>query len=237
MAFVPSNINELINSITQSGLAFSNRYEVMINTPAGFGTTNIQFIRNLMVRCDSITIPGRSLSTTPYRFYGPARNMPYEPIYAGEMTLSVILSADLRERKFFEDWMDLVCSRSNYKFGYYDDYVTNLEIAVMTRADDPAHRFYVEEVYPKAIGDLQVAYDKDNDFLKQDITLAFRKYTPEYIGLARPTAVAAEEFVGPPAPQQFLTTNGGQINRMGYDGTVNGFYDPQKMQSILNTPR
>jgi hypothetical protein len=91
MAFVPSNINELINSITQSGLAFSNRYEVMINTPAGFGTTNIQFIRNLMVRCDSITIPGRSLSTTPYRFYGPARNMPYEPIYAGEMTLSVIL--------------------------------------------------------------------------------------------------------------------------------------------------
>lgn len=235
MSFVPSNINELISSITQSGLAFSNRYEVLFETPAGFGTTNIPFMRNLMVRCDSILIPGRSLSTTPYRFYGPARNMPYEPIYAGEMTLSVILSADLRERKFFEDWMNLVCSPSNYKFGYYDDYTTNLQIIVTTRADDPAHSFFVEEVYPKAIGDLQVGYDKDNDFLKQDITLSFRKYTPQYIGLQQPTAVPANELVGPPAPQQFLTSNGGQVNRMGYDGTVNGFYDPQKFNSIIKT--
>jgi len=171
--------------------------------------------------------------------------MPYEPIYSGEMTLTMILSSDLRERKFFEDWMDIVCSKSNYKFGYYDDYVTNMEITLTTKSDEPTYRFYVEEAYPKAIGDLQVGYDKDNDFLRQDITLCFRKYTPEYIGLpspppqiVQPNVVAAQQTpqpTQPVSPQQFMVSRGGRVYRMGYDGTVNGIYDPQKYQEIMNS--
>ena len=235
MALNSSNISEMVNTITQSGLAFSNRYELLFGIPRAFGNVNIQQVKNMSIRCDSVTIPGRSLSTTPYRFYGPARNMPYEPIYAGELNLSVILSTDMRERKFFEDWTNSICSPSNYKFGYYDDYVTSLVVTVLSKDDVPTYTVNVEEVYPKSMGDLQMGYDKDNDYLRQDITLSFRKYTPQYNGI--PIPQPQEEFVGPPSPQQFLVNRGGSINRMGYDGTVNGFYDPQKYQGIINTPR
>lgn len=226
MALVPSNINEMIQAINRSGVAYSNRYELMFGIPSVFPTGNPAELKNLTVRCDAVTVPGRGFSTTPYRFYGPARNMPYEPIYSGEINISVILSADLRERKFFEDWMNFVCSRDNFKFGYYDDYITDLEITVFGKDEIPTHKFFVEEVYPKSIGDLQMGYDKDNDYLRQDITLSFRKYTPQYIGMppSKPTPNAG--------PASFLSPTSSKIYNMG----AGAGGDPQQWKSPTNTP-
>lgn len=226
MALVPSNINEMIQAINRSGVAYSNRYELMFGIPSVFPSGNPAELKNLTVRCDAITVPGRGFSTTPYRFYGPARNMPYEPIYSGEINISVILSADLRERKFFEDWMNFVCSRDNFKFGYYDDYITDLEITVFGKDEAPTHKFFVEEVYPKSIGDLQMGYDKDNDYLRQDITLSFRKYTPQYIGMpvSKPTPNAG--------PASFLSPASSKIYNMG----AGAGGDPQQWKSPTNTP-
>lgn len=202
MPFINSNITNLVNNITQTGLAYSNRYEVHFGVPKLFnpsvGSINKngavvaehEAIKNMMtnrnmqealtIRCDSVTVPGRSFSTTPFRYYGPARNMPYEPIYSGEISVSIILSQDLRERTYFELWMDMINNNQNYKFRYYDDYITDMEVVPMTRSDIQTHSFLLEEVYPKAMGDIQLGYDKDNDYLKQDITLAFRKYSINY---------------------------------------------------------
>lgn len=180
MSKIPSNINEMVTVIAESGLAYSNRYEVDIAFPKRHPSRNMQAMRSMLVRCDSVAIPGRSLTTTAYRFYGPARNMPYEPIYSGEMNISIILSADLRERTFFEDWLNTIVNPTNYKFSYYDDYVSNMTITPLTKSDTTHTQFVVEEVYPKSIGDIQMGYDKDNDFLKMDITLSYRKYRPEY---------------------------------------------------------
>lgn len=182
----PSKIDDLAAQITTSGLAFSNRYEVLINTPPVLNKEESgvkpEFIRSMTIRCDSITIPGRSFSTTPFRFYGPARNMPYEQIYSGEVTMTFILSEDLRERDFFENWMKGVSRSTDYKFEYYSNYTTTMEIDVLSRDDESLYKIILEEVYPKLIGDIQVGYDKDNDFMRQDVTMCFRKYTTTYIG-------------------------------------------------------
>jgi len=182
------------------------------------------------MRCDAVTIPGRSFSTTPFRFYGPARNMPYEQIYSGEMTLSVILSQDLREKQFFEDWMAIVSDLANYKFEYYDQYVTDTEIAVLDRTDTINYIITVNETYPKMIGDLQVGYDKDNEFLRQDITLCFRKYSLQYVGVPPPIPSQQQNgqpmVSGPQQASQIFVRNGNRIDRVGSDGTVNGIFDP-----------
>ena len=156
MAKIPSNINNIVDTITKSGLAFANRYEVTFAAPSGFGSVNRDTLEHMTIRCDSITIPGRSFSTTPFRFYGPVRNMPYEPIYSGELNASFVLSSDLQERKFFENWMDLICSQSNYKFDYYENYITDMEISVLTKDEINTYSVFVEEVYPKMLGDIQV---------------------------------------------------------------------------------
>lgn len=219
MAYRPANINELVQEIQSSGLAYTNRYEVVIYTPRFMGSSRIELMRSISLRCDSVTIPGRSFSTTPFRFYGPARNMPYEQIYSGEVNISVVLSEDLRERKFFEEWMGGVSSIYNYKMGFYSDYTTIVDIDVIDRQDQSLYTFTLEEVYPKAIGDLQVGYDKDNEFLRQDVTLSFRKYSQiQRQRQQQPNMIPSPEG----AMQRFISRPGGGIDRIGPDGTVNG---------------
>lgn len=226
MAYIPANINQLVQEIQSSGLAFTNRYEVLIYTPRFMGSSRIELMRSISMRCDSVTIPGRSLSTTPFRFYGPARNMPYEQVYSGEVNVSVVLSEDLRERKFFEEWMSGVSSIYNYKMGFYSDYTTIVDIDVIDRQDQALYTFTLEEVYPKAIGDLQVGYDKDNEFLRQDVTLSFRKYSQvqRQRQQSQQSANASNALAPSPeaAVQRFISRPGGGIDRIGPDGTVNG---------------
>lgn len=209
MANLPSNINELVSNITRSGLAYSNRYEIDIGFPLRHPSRDEQSRRSMLVRCDSVVIPGRSLSTTPYRFYGPARNMPYEPIYSGEMNLSIILSADMRERNFFEAWLNSIVNPVNFKFAFYDDYISGMAITVLDKSDTPAARFIVEEVYPKSIGDIQMGYDRENDFLKMEATLCFRKYYVEYLGSFQPPPLLSNEIPALPVNQapELLTPN------------------------------
>jgi hypothetical protein len=241
MANNPANINQLVQSVLSTGLVYANRYEVAFAYPMGWrgGAVNIDTLRSLSMRCDAVTIPGRSFSTTPFRFYGPARNMPYEQIYSGEMTLSVILSQDMREKQFFEDWMGLVSDLGNYKFQYYDQYVTDTTITVLDKNDAVNYIVTINETYPKMIGDLQVGYDKDNEFLRQDITLCFRKYSLQYVGMPAPTRAAGTIGQPPtviPGPQQSIQSlirNGNRIDRVGPDGTVNGIYDPATAQQLI----
>ncbi len=204
-----SSINDLVNQVTVSGLAFSNRYEVFINTPSVLnqseGSINTDLMRSISLRCESITIPGRSFSTIPFRFYGPARNMPYEQIYSGEVVMTFMLSEDLRERDFFEKWMQGVSRPNDYKFEYYANYTTNMEIDVITRDQQAMYKVNLEEVYPKIIGDIQVGYDKYDEYMRQDITMCFRKYTTTYIGRQpKPAPVVPPPPTDEPKPQTLL---------------------------------
>lgn len=223
---ISSNISGFVNEIQSTRLAYANRYEVIINRPRLVSPSeNTEKERSISMRCNSITIPGRGFSTIPFRYYGPARNMPYEQIYSGEITMTVILSEDLRERDFFDNWMAYISStyssqnvgskNPDYKFNFYDDYVTTMTINVLNKLQDSINTPYsveVLEAYPKSLGDLQMGYDKDNEFLIQDVVLSFRKYQYKSYGIQYPppppqiepekstylNAILSEDFAPPP---------------------------------------
>jgi hypothetical protein len=161
--------------------------------------------------------------------------MPYEPTYSGEINMSVIVSEDLRERFFFETWMDLVYSRGNYKFNYYDQYITDMTVNVLNKSDAVTNQFIIREVYPKAIGDIQLGYDKDNEIIRQDITMSFRTYDPVYLGIPAASALPPS-VVGPPSPEKTVSVyaRNGSFYKVASDGTVNGIYDPDVANALRN---
>lgn len=181
MAYTPASINSMMASIQNEGVLFSNRFEVIFTPPKIIEySPAFRGMPNLTLRCESVLVPGRSFNVTPYRIYGPARNMPTEAIYSGEISMTFLLSADLREREFFETWMNSISNPIDYKFEYYYSYISNVQVNILNRNDDISHISMIEEVYPKTIGDLQMGYDRDNDTIKQEITFAFRRYIPDY---------------------------------------------------------
>jgi hypothetical protein len=184
-----SRIENMISNIVDNGLLTTNRYVALFQLPKTMLDENPN-VPNITIRCSNVTIPARNVSTVGYRIYGPARQMPYEILYGGEITLTYVLSSDMRERGFFEKWMNSVISNRDYKGGFYDDFVGTLEVVVLDRSDQLAASFLVEEVYPKTVSDITLANDRENEYMTQEITLVFRKYTslfftkqyPEYNG-------------------------------------------------------
>ena len=112
--------------------------------------------------------------------------MPYEPLYSGDLALSYVLSSDLRERVFFENWLDGICNPQNYKFSFYAEYTTTMQIRMLDKTDTVVYTAVVEEVYPKQVGEIMMGYEKDNEMATQDTTLAYRKYTPIYSNNSAP---------------------------------------------------
>ena len=174
-----SSVSNIYQSIANNGLSYTNRYIAEFSLPKIL-QKNFPELINLIVRCSSATIPGRNISTVGYRLYGPARQMPYEILYGGEISLNYILSSDLREREFFERWMSGVVNNGNYKMGFYDDYVGQLTIHILDKTDKIAYTAVVEEVYPKTVGDLAMGGDKENEYMTQEVTFGFRRYTSQF---------------------------------------------------------
>ena len=98
---------------SENGHAPTNRFEVMIFPPpklSGAPTTNPSFgstrridSRMLSYRCESVSLPGRSLNQVEdINIYGPSRQIVKGVTYAGDASLTFIASGGLDERVFFE---------------------------------------------------------------------------------------------------------------------------------------
>ena len=178
-AFISSDINNILDSIHNDsfGVAYANRFQVLISAPRwGEAASGVDYQMNISLRCEQITLSGRSLATYPYRIYGPARNIPYEAIYAGELQTTFLLDSNLLIKSQFESWMDMIVSRPSYKLEFYDNYIGSMEISMINKEDRLLTTWQFEGVYPKLVGDMQLGYDKDNEVMRLDVTFCFRSY-------------------------------------------------------------
>ena len=148
----------------------------MITGSATRGSSNIEAMKRLSKSCEAAAFPGRSVSTQPNRIMGPVREMPYEPLYSGDLDLTFRVGQDMFERKFFEFWMDTIVNHSTNKMGYYDDYTRDIYIAQLGQDDGIVYKIKLTECYPKAINAIDLGFDKTDEYTRQSVSIAFREY-------------------------------------------------------------
>jgi hypothetical protein len=108
MAF---NIDEFNAELSQSGVASAAHFEAWILGGPGsyYGLSNILqqygLEGGMRFRIESLNMPGRNLQTLDQNYYGPTRRVPYR-FTQQPVTMSVILSKDMREREVFMKWQD-----------------------------------------------------------------------------------------------------------------------------------
>jgi hypothetical protein len=59
-------------------------------------------------------------------------------------------------------------------------------VTVIGRDEVPTYSILLEEVCPKLIGEISLGYDKNDEAMRQDITLSYRKYSINKIDLPTP---------------------------------------------------
>lgn len=184
------NVNNLVSSINKSGVAKTSHFEVQIT---GAGDSSLE--QDMMARIDAVDLPGRSLLTAEHKFsnYGPINKVPYGGQTYGDLTLSIILSEDMREKEYFEIWQNKIVNtgafeqsstqsaffdgkaQSKFNPKYFDEYFGTVTIRQYGAAGDLRSIYTLNETYPIIINPISMSWGQD-DVAKMSVTLAYRNY-------------------------------------------------------------
>jgi hypothetical protein len=222
MAF---NINEFRSEIGKGGISKQSHFDMFFGIPTGLNfspvSTGSALGRGLAFRCETAELPGVSLATVDHRVYGPARKIAYGNIYT-DMTISLLCSHDLKEKVFFDRWIEEI-SGSGQKSNTYDvKYLTDYKAdQFIFQYDEKGRKQYAVQLidaYPIATSPLSLNKDS-NELHKITVTMTYHRW--QRIGwhesvspLPPPTAgrgsfVAAASAIGG-AAASFLPASGQQ---------------------------
>jgi len=179
MAF---NIQNMISQGLKGGVAKTSHFEVLISRPAGLRLGPAISAEDLRYRADSVEIPGRNIMTIDQRFSmnGPINKVPYAQTH-GDITITFLLSQDLKEKDFFEKWQESMLDTTPQGFGqafnvkYFDSYKSNLDIRQFDERGRLQNTIRLVDAYPIIMNGIQMAWS-DDQIARLSLQFAFRYY-------------------------------------------------------------
>ena len=143
---------------------------------AGYVTSNLhgETARRISFRCDSISIPARSLRTQVNgNIYGPTHQIVQGQVFA-PVEASFYCGSDLAERYFFEEWQKITYNPDTYDINYYKEYIGSIEIYQLNEQDERTYGCKLEECFPVTIGALPYGHGNTNSIQKISVEFAYR---------------------------------------------------------------
>ncbi len=145
---------------------------------------DVSDINEFSFRCEKAELPGRSIATSDDTGGGgPALKLPYDVTYS-DMQISVICSADMKERVFFESWIDSIVGPAGEANGasngglisYFQDYArgVTLEVQQLDERGDVLISYQLNDVYPTVISPMNATWEEVNSYQRFGVTLFYR---------------------------------------------------------------
>lgn len=176
---MPFNVNEFRGSFSDSEPFKPSAYEVQFAAlPNKLGISDARFLN---YRCLNASLPAKSVGTTELKTYGPIRKLAYGGIH-DDITLTFILSDDLKEREVFYKWLDLISSDITGNAEYYDEYVVSFTITTFNKNGKPNSVATILEAFPKSMGEVQLSWDENDSVSTLEVTFAYRFFEEERKG-------------------------------------------------------
>ena len=88
--------------------------------------------------------------------------------------MTFVASAGLEERVFFEEWQELAFNKQTWNIGYYNDYVSTVEIYMLNRQDERRYGIKLIEAFPKTIGGTDLSQATSSEIIRTSVTFSFR---------------------------------------------------------------
>jgi len=120
---------------------------------------------SLSFQCEAAELPGYNINTIEGKVYGAAYHVAATPVF-NELNLTFICAGDLWEKKFFDDWMDLVLpkktsGRTGYLASFFKDYSSSIRVVQFTEVGIPAYTVQFEQAYPYTMQPMQTNWADD----------------------------------------------------------------------------
>ena len=178
-------LNELLAGFrTDDGYAMPSRYEVILTPPAS-GTflksleqqrigEQKDVVRKVSMEMSQVAFPGMTLETQEdTNIYGPPRKIVVGQTFA-ELTTSIRVSQDFKERNFIDNWQRLAANRADFSIGYYDDYVGTMQIFQLDQNNKRRHGVELVECVPTSVSEMAADYANQNAIHLMSVTWSYR---------------------------------------------------------------
>ena len=195
-----------------SGAAVNNRFNVIFTPPtqslfnldissiisaslgSGFDPKNlINDPRDISLLCQSVNIPGRSLSTFNYAAEGTEQQnaYPYE-IIDDDCSMKFLLTNDMYMRKMFDNWMKSIYDIEKHKFSFKDDYSVDVTLQMLDKENNAIYGVKLQKAYPVKISGIDLTQGKD-ELVEFQVDWKYDKY--KELGIVGSTLSKASSFL------------------------------------------
>jgi len=193
-----SDIDKLKSTISKKGgLAKSNRFNVMFTPPSGgLFNFNLQGIissaisgnynpknlvndpRDIALLCDSVSIPGKQISTIEQQTLREIVKIPYGCI-TDDVSLSFLLTNDYYIKNMFDTWINSIVDKDKYCVAYKKDIVTDVIIQQLDEQNTPIYGVKLEAAFPVSMSEIALSNESQNTISRLNVSFAYDRYVPE----------------------------------------------------------
>ena len=179
-------LNQFISTIGGQDVSRQNRFAVSVYGPGGMAERQINML------CEAASFPGQNVRTTADSLRaGPAREVGQGTTY-GPITLRFLCRPGLPEKKYFEDWQELMFSKETWQVNYYKNYVGEIVLDQLDRHDRSRYTVTMYEAYPKIITAQDFSYQSDNAY--QTLSVEFTYFYWDSDNSGRSVSVTRHTF-------------------------------------------
>jgi hypothetical protein len=160
-------ISSFLSSLS-TDLARPNRFDVFIPVISSL----IQWQSDLSLRCESTTLPSRTFATAEQKFgSNPIEKYPYQTTY-NDIDMTFIISGDMKEKEFFDAWMEVINPTDRFNFAYKNTYSTEIYVKQYDVTNNLKYSIVLHEAYPIAVNQLDLDWNSQ-DYHKLIVVFAY----------------------------------------------------------------
>jgi hypothetical protein len=135
---------------------------------------NGSILNDLTYLCESTELPGRGFNSVEVRYFGPQHKLPFQSTFE-DINMTFLTRANSAERKFFDDWINLINPVNNFTFAYRDNYKARIRIYQIPEnktSDSLLYQFVLNDAFPVLVNPQPVTW-ADDQFLRLGITFTY----------------------------------------------------------------
>ena len=170
MAF---SVMDFRGKMAAHSLARSNRFEVIIVPPtplSGYG-------REVSIMAESVTMPGMSITSKPFKTWGPNHQLPVGSDYGGDgININFYIDGRMELKRFFDTWMEMIVTGNDYMVKYQQEYSTSIYIYHLDEMEVPTYAIELIDAFPKSMAPIHFDSNATNQFARLNTTMAFRRW-------------------------------------------------------------
>jgi len=156
-----SNVRDFVSSF-KADLSRPSRFDVQIPVPIALAPFYKDTAQQLSLRCEVTELPGRTFATTERKIgSAPLQKFPYQTTY-NDVQMTFIVGGDMKERLFFDQWMEYINPSSTYNFKYKNNYSTDIAITQYDMQNKVTYKCVLIDAYPLVVNQLDLDWTADN---------------------------------------------------------------------------